>query len=281
MQPGTHETRFWRFDALAGLEIAHGRYRRHAFPRHAHDCYVVSAMEEGVEQLICRGRRHTAGAGGLVLLAPGTWHENRGEGCYAYRTFYLPAAWFEALDGHRPGGVGFESPVVERDRRLAGELLRLHAALAAAGPTLEIEERLVAAFEAVLDRHARPRVPADCSADPALVAVIRDHLAAHLASRVGLAALGRLVDRSPGHLLRVFRRTMGVTPHQFQTQLRIGRAADLLRRGRTPADTALALGFADQSHLTRYFTRSVGVSPGRFAAASRSFKTAPRDTRVS
>lgn len=282
MQPGTHETRFWRFDALAGIEIAHGRYRRHAFPRHAHDGYVVSVMEEGAEQLICRGRRHTAGVGALVLLPPGTWHENRGDGSYAYRTFYLPAPWLEALDAdRRPNPVTFVSPVVEGDRGLTSELLELHAALGAAGPTLEIEERLVSAFDALRERHARPRLPADLVADPEPVAVVRDYLGAHLAARVGLAALGRLVDRSPRHLLRLFRRTMGLTPHQFQMQVRLRRAADLLRRGRAPADVALALGFADQSHFTRHFTRSVGVSPGRFASASGSFKTAPRATRVS
>jgi AraC-like DNA-binding protein len=76
-------------------------------------------------------------------------------------------------------------------------------------------------------------------------------------------------------VLRSFRAATGVTPHQFQTQTRIRRAAALIRAGRAITDAALDVGFADQSHLTRHFTRSMGVPPGRFARAVKNVQDGP------
>ena len=61
------------------------------------------------------------------------------------------------------------------------------------------------------------------------------------------------------------RAQMGLTPHAFQTNLRIARARALLSAGQPPAAVAATCGFADQAHLTRTFKRAVGVTPGRFA----------------
>ena len=67
-------------------------------------------------------------------------------------------------------------------------------------------------------------------------------------------------------LVRRFRRQTGLTPHAFQTNVRIARARTMLSAGEPIARVAASCGFADQPHLTRVFRRAVGVTPGRFAA---------------
>ena len=51
-------------------------------------------------------------------------------------------------------------------------------------------------------------------------------------------------------------------------QVRVHRAAFLLREGMAVSMVAAATGFADQSHLTRLFKRLVGVPPGEYQRAS-------------
>lgn len=92
-----------------------------------------------------------------------------------------------------------------------------------------------------------------------------DYLQAHLAEDVSLADLSALVDLSPFHFARAFKRSLGVPPHAWQSDLRIERAKELLRRtDMRMSDVASAIGYGDQSHFAKVFRREVGVSPTDF-----------------
>ena len=70
---------------------------------------------------------------------------------------------------------------------------------------------------------------------------------------------------SPFHFLRVFKRSLGVTPHQYVLRTRLKRAAKLLSEGRAPVtEVALEAGFADLSNFVRTFGRAAGRSPRAF-----------------
>jgi len=84
---------------------------------------------------------------------------------------------------------------------------------------------------------------------------------------VPLRELAAVSGLSRFELVRRFHAQTGLTPHAFQTDLRIARARRLLAGGEPPAAVAAACGFADQPHLTRVFKRAVGVTPARYAAA--------------
>jgi len=83
---------------------------------------------------------------------------------------------------------------------------------------------------------------------------------------VSLEDLAAAAGLSAFHLLRVFKKATGLTPHAWLTQLRVERARHLLLAGVTPAETALATGFYDQSHFTNTFRRFMGVTPRRYRA---------------
>lgn len=89
-----------------------------------------------------------------------------------------------------------------------------------------------------------------------------------LAEKITLSELAAQFNLSPFHFARVFKREIGMPPHEYQLQLRIARARELLRRTprRTIADIAFELGFFDESHFRRHFRRIVGATPGEFRA---------------
>jgi AraC-like DNA-binding protein len=98
---------------------------------------------------------------------------------------------------------------------------------------------------------------------------VRSYLEERYAENVTLDDLARFVNLSPYHLLRLFRQQTGLPPHTYLTQVRVRRARSLLRAGVPIAETALQVGFTDQSHLSRHFKRTVGVPPGQYARASK------------
>ena len=84
------------------------------------------------------------------------------------------------------------------------------------------------------------------------------------ATDVSLADIAAAAHLSTYHLTRVFKKSTGVSPHQYVVQVRVNSARSLLIAGagnRSLAEIAAAVGFADQSHLTRHFKRVLGVTP--------------------
>lgn len=87
----------------------------------------------------------------------------------------------------------------------------------------------------------------------------------HAERAIDLDTLAREAGLSAFHFLRVFSRTLGVTPHQYLIRARLRRAARQLAESARPVtEIAYDVGFADLSHFTRSFRRAAGESPGRF-----------------
>jgi AraC family transcriptional regulator len=89
-----------------------------------------------------------------------------------------------------------------------------------------------------------------------------DFVQAHLNQDLSIEILAHQVGFSPYHFARLFRQTMGESPHQFVLQQRIKRAQCLLKETDVPlAHVALESGFANQSYLTQVFKRHLGLTP--------------------
>jgi AraC family transcriptional regulator len=88
-------------------------------------------------------------------------------------------------------------------------------------------------------------------------------LRAHHAENITLSDVALSCDLSPSYFIKAFKRTTGITPHQWLLRHRIERAQTMMLETETPlGEIAVACGFADQSHLTRVFKLAVGDSPG-------------------
>jgi AraC-like DNA-binding protein len=227
-------------------------------------------MEQGAARFTVDARQQRADAGELFLLEPEAVHTGMAavpEG-WVYKVLYVEpeilCEWAEH-DGRPPRAARW---VVFEDPALRGRLLRAHAALAMDERGLAVEEAILGAV-AELRPHLRGVVPERQRARPEHAAVRRAR--AHLLERwnepVSLAELSAVAGLSRFELVRRFGAETGLTPHTFQTQLRVRRARRMLGDGVPPAAVAADCGFADQPHLSRVFKRYVGVSPGRFARA--------------
>ncbi len=70
------------------------------------------------------------------------------------------------------------------------------------------------------------------------------------------------VRLSPYHFAHVFKRKIGIAPHQYVMQRRLERAEQLLAHTDLPiVAIAVELGYASQSHFSEQFHRETGVTP--------------------
>ena len=106
---------------------------------------------------------------------------------------------------------------------------------------------------------------------PRQAARAQDYLAAHYAEDITLRDVALECRLSPAYFIKAFKKTIGITPHQWLIRHRIDRAKAIMDTTATPlGEIALACGFADQSHLTRVFKTIVGDSPGNWRRRRRS-----------
>jgi AraC family transcriptional regulator len=112
---------------------------------------------------------------------------------------------------------------------------------------------------------AAVREPLHGRMTPQQVQRVKDFVQAHLSQDLYLDALAQQAGFSPYHFARLFRRTLGESPHQFVLRQRIERARSLLEEADVSlAQVALAAGFAHQSHLTQQFKRHLGMTPSTY-----------------
>lgn len=88
-----------------------------------------------------------------------------------------------------------------------------------------------------------------------------DYIHAHLEQELSLTELAIVASMSPHYFAQRFKQSTGLSPHQFVIRCRVERAKQLLQQGRSIAETALLVGFVDQSHLNRHFKRWLGITP--------------------
>jgi AraC-like DNA-binding protein len=89
------------------------------------------------------------------------------------------------------------------------------------------------------------------------------HLETHLDEERTLDDLAKMASMSKRSFVRAFKEATGSSPIAYLLQLRVSRAAALLRRDDSASITEIAFqsGFTDSNYFTRQFRKIMGLSP--------------------
>jgi AraC family transcriptional regulator len=261
---------------LQSSSIAATDYRCSAAPgdrpfAECHGGHVIAYVRKGSFGYRARGRSHELIAGSVLVGHPGdeyvcTHDHVCGDECLA---FDLTPALAEAIaparaEIWRVGGVPpLPELMVLAELAQAAAEGRTDIDLAEAG--MAFANRLVGVVTGRSRRHA------DMTARDRRRAVEAAlWIEAHARDPIDLEAAAGEAGLSPFHFLRLFRRVLGVTPHQYLIRSRLRRAARLLAEdAHSITEIAYDVGFADLSNFVRSFHRAAGVSPRRFRQAAK------------
>jgi len=256
----------WRDKALPGVELLRAEYHKHHFPPHAHEEFAIGFIERGAQGVLQERReRIVMPAGTICVINAGQLHEGREvtEAGWDYRMMYISPGDLKAmLSVPAEGVIHFPQSVIDDPQTLLA--IRLAHACSESGDAslLEQSSRLTLALHQLVDRHAlRDRRVAAMLAMSGAVKRAREYIDANIAANPTLAEIGEAAGMSPFHLLREFRKAVGVAPHAYLVQRRVEQARRLLLTGRPLRWIAMDIGYADQAHLSREFRRFYGVPP--------------------
>lgn len=267
-----NSTQYWWDRHLTGLSLLRADFTTHEYPPHMHEALVVAVTEQGGSVIKSRGQVEDAHTSTLFVFNPAEphagwmgWSER-----WQYRSLYLTQA---ALDGLAEGlgveRVPYFTRNMFRDRDLIDGFLAMHCAIEQGRDVFQERELLVGTFGRLFQRHGSGGARlGPMRSDRILLQRVQERMRAEYAQDLRLEELARGGGLSTFQLIGLFKRTIGLTPHAYLTQVRLSAACRHLRHGRPIAEAAADVGFYDQSALTKHFKRCYGITPLQFTRAA-------------
>lgn len=234
-------------------------------PSTAHDEVELTWVDEGAARYRIGAREHEVLPGAAIVVPLGVEHATWLSGRFAAGSVRLSGALLAGVAGGI--GRGLPEPSLLPRPQAAIALGRLVAAeLAAPAPeSARMVEALGEALALELARRGDERRPAP--RDPRIARAI-DLVHTCYARPISVEEMAHAATLSRYHFSQRFRAETGRAPYAYLLEVRLDRAAAMLRRGGASATfAALSAGFTDLGRFHRMFRRRFGVSPSSFAAA--------------
>lgn len=202
----------------------------------------------------------------VMVMRGGGFSQTPAKTEYPEVAVLIPAEWIGELHGWilelPAAGVELSQPeVVERLRRIAAE-----ARSEAVGAEVAVEA-FVKLLVVDLCRHQDVFMPRRrwVAIPPRKLRKILSYIEENLGSSLCLDEIAAQQGLSPYYFCRIFKKTTGITLHQFVLRRRVERAKTLLTDERLDlAEVALEAGFANQSHFGAIFRRFTGYTPRQY-----------------
>jgi AraC family transcriptional regulator len=91
---------------------------------------------------------------------------------------------------------------------------------------------------------------------------MQDYISSHIMEPITLGDLARTAGYSPWHAARVFKELTGKSPFEYLRALRLSRAAEALKNGKSRVvDVAFDFLFGSHEGFTRAFSKQFGTTP--------------------
>lgn len=243
-----------------------------AIPRHV---LVVNLGSPAEAQERLRGRQGHLGTGSLTILPAGaasTWHLDR-QGEVRHLHLYLPPALVHrvaAEAGVNPDTVELVDAIGTRDPQIEAIALSLLAELRSdgLGGKIYIESLANLLVVHLLRHHSsvkQPAPPREAGLARTTLRIVTTYIEDHLAEDLSLSDIAAVASLSPYHFAHLFKKSTGLSPHQYVIHRRVERAKLLLASTNWPLTyIAHNVGFANESHLAKHFKRLTGLSPKHY-----------------
>lgn len=90
-----------------------------------------------------------------------------------------------------------------------------------------------------------------------------DYMSAHLNEAITIQSIAKKLQMSESNFSHAFKKQMGLTPQKYLHQLKMEKAAQLLKFENV-TDAALDLGYENPSHFIRLFKDAYGLTPKQY-----------------
>lgn len=222
---------------------------------------VVLVCVLGAGRVRVGGTVHEVRRGQVVVLPPNVPHAYEADRTDPWTLWWVHVLGRDLEEFLRQSGMTAAQPV--RQLRDVYRPVSLIEEIVGAMERGDTDASLLAASGAAW--HLMAQLCAEQVAGATALPVIdaaRDYIVANLAEPVTVGSLAAMARMSPSHFAAQFRQRVGTSPIKFQTQVRMGRARELLdTTARSVESVAAEVGYEDPFYFSRVFRAVHDVSP--------------------
>lgn len=211
--------------------------------------YVISVIMQGVVTVYLENREVVCRRGDVFIIPPYAVHSVRQERDARLLSMCIGTAFIEENDMEMAEGIFRELLGYAVGQDIFGR---------------EQKEKLLTSVQTVY--RLRDSVRKGMDAD---IKILADKITSHPEQELPIETLAADIFVSKYYLIRKFKSSIGMTPHQFCIQNRIRKSQGLLDEEKTISRIAAEMGFYDQSHFDKAFQRIVGISPSEYVRSKK------------
>ncbi len=269
----TNTFHFQKAGDASGTTILTAILADFSYTKHAHEELAIGVTTEGIQEFSSNGQTFRSYPGDIILFNPGDVHNgNPGAGnILKYTMLYFDTDKIYPLvaSASRKTINNFRIPQTHfRDSILNVMLIEMacRARESARFSALEQEHALYVLACQIAKILGNFQPVGWQQNKETLLLRVRDYIHDNIEEEITIDDLSRVASISKYHLIRLFRRQFGLTPHKYILNHRINKVRNALKAGVCATDVAHEFGFFDTSHLNRHFKQVYGVTPGQYQA---------------
>ena len=236
--------------------------------QHSHDFCEILYVAGGAGEAILEGKKFRLAPGDLVVVNPGTLHEERSDAKAPLRLIFLAIRDF-AVPGLPAGCLSQEKYRVLSCGEYRYKMdIYLRELLQETSSQIEfyqeISQGLVSALLVLVMRLIRIS-PEDEAALSQECQKIKEYLDQNFTSPITLDSLSETVYISKHYLSHLFKEQTGVSPIKYLTSKRMEKACELLSETELPvSEVSKAVGYENPLYFSQVFKRIYGISPVKY-----------------
>ncbi|MHC1682185.1 MAG: AraC family transcriptional regulator [Clostridiaceae bacterium] len=237
----------------------------HASKSHFHNEISIGLIDKGECEVELYGKKYELSEKTILVIPENVVHKCKPKNYeqWNFKMLYINKQWFKSVFSEEINNSEFIfSNLDDNFYSIANEIFRKIEEIKFG---LEYEYNLLTQISSLMKLNSYDfcKIKIE-SIHMEKIKLIKDYINNNYLRNITLDDLSKLVSLSKYYIVKQFEHCYGLTPHQYQINLRINRARDLLKNNDNFTDVALELGFYDQSHFTKYFREYTGLTPMRY-----------------
>ena len=245
------------------VELNYAKEFFSGYEKHSHDRLCIAGLIEGkISTEFHQKSIQYIRPNQLIVFNPTQVHVSKNSDIksYDYFTFHFDTRWLKKLSLNN--NIYFEDNIIN-NKVLYDKFINI-AKDVVYNKNHNIHANLKSFMSDILQLYATSHVPKD--KEKYILYDVQKYILVNIEENITLDDIACKLGYSKEHIIRIFKKEFGLSPHAFLMNEKVNKAREILLDGSNQniSQVAVKLGFYDQSHLNKFFKRSFGITPNEY-----------------